>query len=54
MIAVGAGMTNAIGTGPTTGGINGILEVGGTNTFLHNSVYVGGAPSAGAGPFSTD
>jgi len=50
MIAVGAGITNAIGTGSTTGGINGIFEAAGTNNFFHNSVYVGGAPTAGVGP----
>jgi uncharacterized repeat protein (TIGR01451 family) len=50
MIAVGAGITNAIGTGSTTGGINGIFEAAGTNNFFHNSVYVGGSPTAGVGP----
>jgi hypothetical protein len=51
MIAVGAGITNAIGTGSTTGGVNGINEpAAGTDSFFHNSVYVGGAPTAGVGP----
>jgi hypothetical protein len=48
MIAVGAGVAHAIGSGSITGGINGILEVGGVNNIFHNSVYIGGAPSAGA------
>lgn len=52
MIAIGAGITNAIGAAATnsgTTGINGINEALGTNTFYHNSVYVGGAPTAGTG-----
>ena len=46
MIAIGAGIANAIGTGSTTGGINGINEPSatGTDTFFHNSVYIGGSP----------
>jgi hypothetical protein len=50
MIAVGAGVAHAIGSGATTGGINGILEVGGFNNIFHNSVYIGGTPIAGGGP----
>ncbi len=52
MIAVGAGVANAIGAvagNATTTGINGINEASGTNSFFHNSVYVGGAPTAGTG-----
>ena len=50
MIAVGAGTANAIGTGSITGGVNGINEPLGTDSFFHNSVFVGGAPTAGVGP----
>ncbi len=50
MIAIGAGITNAIGTGSTTGGINGINEPSGTDNFFHNSIYIGDAPTAGVGP----
>ncbi len=52
MIAIGAGVTNAIGTGSSTGGINGIIEPSatGTDNFLHNSIYIGGSPTAGVGP----
>lgn len=52
MIAIGAGVTNAIGTAATnsnTSGVNGINEALGTNSFFHNSVYIGGAPTAGVG-----
>lgn len=51
MIAIGAGVTNAIGTGAAAG-INGINEpsASGTDSFFHNSVYIGGTPSAGVGP----
>ncbi|MFL6274081.1 MAG: FG-GAP-like repeat-containing protein [Blastocatellia bacterium] len=49
MIAVGAGVANAIGTG-STAGISGINEPSGTNSFFHNSVYVGGTATAGVGP----
>lgn len=48
MIAVGAGTANAIG-GATSTGVSGINEIGGINNFFHNSVYVGGAPTAGTG-----
>ncbi len=49
MIALGAGIANAIG-GATTAGINGISEpLAGTDSFFHNSVYIGGAPTAGTG-----
>lgn len=50
MIALGNGVPNAMGTTPGTGGISGINEVSGVNNFYHNSVYIGGAPTAGAGP----
>jgi trimeric autotransporter adhesin len=52
MIAVGAGIANAIGgvaSNSTTLGINGINESLGTNQFFHNSVYIGGSPTAGIG-----
>ncbi|HEV8240631.1 MAG TPA: DUF11 domain-containing protein [Thermoanaerobaculia bacterium] len=52
MIALGAGIGNAIGAAATnagTTGINGINEALGTNSFFHNSVYIGGAPTAGTG-----
>jgi len=53
MVALGAGISNAIGAAATnagTVGINGIADVqGGANTFWHNSVYIGGAPTAGGG-----
>ncbi len=52
MIAIGAGIANAIGAAATnsgTSGINGVNEALGTNTFYHNSVYIGGAPTAGTG-----
>ena len=50
MIAIGAGIANAIGTG-TTAGISGINEpLVGTDNFFHNSVYIGGSPTAGVGP----
>ncbi|HVE60094.1 MAG TPA: hypothetical protein VNB22_24985, partial [Pyrinomonadaceae bacterium] len=50
MIAIGAGIANAIGTGSTTGGVSGINEPLGTDSFFHNSVYIGGSPTAGVGP----
>ena len=52
MIAIGAGIANAIGAAATnagTTGINGINEFLGTNSFFHNSVLVRGAPTAGTG-----
>jgi len=52
MIALGAGVTNALGgaaTNSSTTGIVGINEALGTNQFFHNSVYIGGAPTAGTG-----
>ena len=50
MILLGAGITNAIGTGSSAGGINGFFEFLGTNSVYHNSIYIGGAPTAGVGP----
>ena len=53
MIALGAGIANALGTAATnssTTGVNGINEFLGTDSFFHNSVYIGGAPTAGSGP----
>jgi hypothetical protein len=52
MIAIGAGIANAIGgaaTNSSASGINGINEFLGTNQFFHNSVYIGGSPTAGTG-----
>ncbi|MBS1792677.1 MAG: hypothetical protein JSS81_02415 [Acidobacteria bacterium] len=52
MIALGAGIDNALGgtaaNGSTTG-VNGINEALGTDQFFHNSVYIGGSPTAGTG-----
>lgn len=50
MIAMGQDVPNAIGSGSINGGVNGINETGGTNTFYHNSVYIAGSPTAGTGP----
>jgi trimeric autotransporter adhesin len=52
MIRLGLGISNAIGTG-NTGGINGFSESSGTNNFYHNSVYIDGTPTTGAGPSYT-
>lgn len=52
MIALGAGVTNAIGaaaTNSSTVGINGINGALGTDNFWHNSVYIGGSPTSGSG-----
>ena len=52
MIALGAGVSNAIGavaSNSATLGINGINEALGTNNFYHNSVYIGGTATAGSG-----
>lgn len=52
MIALGAGVGNAIGSAASnsgTTGINGINEALGTNQFFHNSVYIGGNATAGTG-----
>ncbi|MBL7703074.1 MAG: hypothetical protein JNM14_12550 [Ferruginibacter sp.] len=52
MIALGAGVANAIGAAASnsgTTGINGINEALGTNQFFHNSVYIGGTATAGTG-----
>jgi hypothetical protein len=52
MIALGAGITNALGAAATnagTTGINGINEASGTDSYFHNSVYIGGSPTAGLG-----
>jgi trimeric autotransporter adhesin len=48
MINIGAGIANSIGTGATSG-VSGIFEFLGTNTVIHNSVYIGGSPTAGIG-----
>ncbi|MEP6944790.1 MAG: choice-of-anchor Q domain-containing protein, partial [Acidobacteriota bacterium] len=47
-IIVGAGVPKSIGTAAAAG-ISGINEPSGTNNFYHNSIYVGGSPTAGAG-----
>ncbi len=52
MIALGEGITNSIGSAATNSnvsGVNGIIEFLGTNSFFHNSVYIGGSPTIGAG-----
>ncbi len=52
MIALGAGISNAIGAAASnsgTTGINGINEALGTDNFYHNSVYIGGTATAGSG-----
>lgn len=52
MIALGDGIANALGSVATnsgTTGLNGINEFLGTNSFFHNSVYIGGSPTAGGG-----
>lgn len=52
MIAIGAGIANAIGAAASNGsvaGINGINEFLGTDQFFHNSVYIGGTATAGSG-----
>ncbi|HZV69059.1 MAG TPA: hypothetical protein VFG10_05920 [Saprospiraceae bacterium] len=47
MIAIGAGIMNALGTSAT--GINGIVETSGIDNFFHNSIFIDGAPTAGVG-----
>ncbi|MFT3793880.1 BNR-repeat neuraminidase N-terminal domain-containing protein [Flavobacterium sp.] len=42
MIALGTGVANAVQ-------VNGIVETSGTDNFYHNSVYIGGSPTAGTG-----
>jgi len=52
MIALGAGVANAIGAAASNSGvsgINGINEALGTDNFYHNSVYIGGTATAGSG-----
>jgi trimeric autotransporter adhesin len=52
MIALGAGISNAIGaaaSNSSTLGVVGINEFLGTNSFFHNSVYIGGTAGAGVG-----
>ncbi|MFY7884336.1 MAG: beta strand repeat-containing protein, partial [Dolichospermum sp.] len=52
IIAIGAGISNALGTtaaNSNVAGINGINEFLGTNNFWHNSVYIGGTATAGSG-----
>jgi hypothetical protein len=52
MIALGAGVANALGAAAantSTTGINGINEPLGTNSFYHNSIYIGGTATAGTG-----
>ncbi len=52
MIALGANQAIAIGTTATnssTAGINGFNGALGTDTFVHNSVYIGGTATSGAG-----
>lgn len=52
MIALGAGMANSPGaaaTNSSVAGINGFNGVLGTDSFFHNSIYIGGTATAGAG-----
>jgi len=52
MIALGAGVSTAIGSAASnssTSGIVGINEALGTDNFWHNSVYIGGTATAGSG-----
>ncbi|MBI5216970.1 MAG: proprotein convertase P-domain-containing protein [Ignavibacteriae bacterium] len=52
MIALGAGVTNAIGSAATnsgTTGINGFNGFLGTDNFWNNSIYIGGSPTSGSG-----
>lgn len=52
MIALGSGVSNAIGgtvTNSSTTGINGINGAAGTDSFFNNSVYIGGTATAGTG-----
>lgn len=52
MIALGAGIGNAIGAAASnsgTTGINGFNGALGTDNFYHNSIYIGGTATAGTG-----
>ena len=52
MIAIGEGISNALGgpaTNSSTAGINGINGFLGTDQMFHNSVYIGGTATAGGG-----
>lgn len=52
IIAIGAGVSNAIGAtaaNASTSGIAGINEAAGLNSFYNNSVYIGGSATAGTG-----
>ncbi|MBS0657396.1 MAG: cadherin-like beta sandwich domain-containing protein [Verrucomicrobia bacterium] len=52
MIALGAGVANALGSAASnsgTSGINGFNGALGTDSFFHNSIYIGGTATAGSG-----
>jgi hypothetical protein len=52
MVALGAGISNALGSAATdtsTSGINAFLNAGGTNNLYFNSGYVGGSSTTGSG-----
>jgi len=52
MIALGAGISNAIGaaaSNSSASGINGFNGSLGTDNFWHNSIYIGGTATAGSG-----
>ena len=52
MIALGAGVSNAIGavaSNSSTSGINGFNGALGTDSFFNNSIYIGGTATAGTG-----
>jgi hypothetical protein len=52
MIDIGAGVPNAIGAAATNSGTTGVVGINeflGTDNIFHNSIYIGGSPTAGTG-----
>ncbi|WP_395051900.1 fibronectin type III domain-containing protein [Flavobacterium sp.] len=52
MIALGSGVSNAIGSAASnsnTSGVNGFCGALGTDSFFNNSIYIGGTATAGSG-----
>jgi hypothetical protein len=52
MIALGAGVSNAIGGAPSNSSVSGIVGINeflGINNIWHNSIYIGGTATAGSG-----